>query len=326
MLAKNLIAVGLALVVSACVSQSPKQPIRPQVSLDSSVADHAAWAGYALALVAYGDGRYSFESELKARDSMIQIWVELKEQGKARSNDAYMEDLIQVRGAGYLREYVWTFHRTPAWGESPAGLKLDEFWHWRADHLRGHRPQTHAKLEIPKPEKRLSAWSYDRKKDTYTHYYSGYCFPRKLGPFERGELHNYDEGVERDVSVAYNAGHTLILTAYVYPLGSTASESTESLDTEFKRRKGEVQMAHPGALVLSENQRSLSVQGKTLPGVEALFELSDDSSGHRELLHSRLILAADGEHFFKVRLTYPEPADEYAADALEKFFRDFYAP
>jgi hypothetical protein len=203
---------------------------------------------------------------------------------------------------------------------------LDEFWGWRADHLRGHRPQTHAKLELPKPEKRLSAWSYDQKKDTYTHYYSGYCFPRKLGPFERGELHNYDEGMERDVSVAYNARRTLILTAYVYPLGSPASESTESLDAEFKRRKGEVQMAHPGTAVLSEKQRPLSVQGKTLPGVEAQFEYSDADSGNHEVLHSVLILAADGEHFFKVRLTYPEPADEYAADALEKFFQDFHAP
>jgi hypothetical protein len=121
MLAKNLISLGLAVGLVSCAGTkpSPGESKKPAVLLDADVAGQTAWVAYAMALGAYEDGRDSFETELKARDSMIQVWVELKQQGKESATDPYLEEMIGVRDAGYLREYVWTFHRRPVWGALP---------------------------------------------------------------------------------------------------------------------------------------------------------------------------------------------------------------
>jgi hypothetical protein len=257
---------------------------------------------------------------------MTRIWARLKED--KHYQDTYLDELVVVNAAGYLREYVWVFFRTPAWGAPPDGLKLKEFFDWRLTHLRGHKPQTLAAVKLAKPEKPVSAWSYDAKTATYRHYYSGYSFPRKVGPFERGELRVYDAN-ERDVSVGYTARGPLVLTAYVYPLGSPDSEATESLEVEYHRRIKELSLYHPGANLLSERRGEISIQGRTLSGMEAIFAFANDGSpqfGPHDVLHSRLVLCVDGEVFFKVRMTYPDAAADYAAQALEEFLREFHGP
>jgi len=299
----------------------------PVLVIDGSVSQDAmpAWIGYGGSLISSikdGHKHDCFDTELKAHEFMADFWLKVKEE---KHTDTYIEELVKVRNASYLREYVWTFFRTPAWGAPPDGLKIVEFWNWRADRLRGHRPQTLVAIKLPKPEKPVSAWSRDRKTDTWTHYYSGYCFPKKSGPFERAEFHNFD-AAERDVNVAYNSRGVIALTAYVYPLGSSVSESADTLGAEFKRRQEEIKMMHPGAFLTSEGQRTLTIQRKTLAGVQVLFEMTDDARGSRERLHSRLLLCVDGDNFFKVGMTYPQAIEESAAEALELFLRDFHAP
>jgi len=315
------------LVLIAVSVEAASKKAEPELLIDKSVAQDAmpAWIGYGASLatsIKDGHRRDCFETEFKAREFMIDLWLRLK---KEKETDPYIEDLVKVRDAGFLREYVWTFFRTPAWSAPPAGLKLADFRNWRADHLHGHKPQTLAAVKLPNPEKPVSAWTRDPRTDTYTHYYSGYCFPRKAGPFERAELHNFD-AAERDVSVAYDSRQPFALTAYVDPLGSPASEATDSLNAEFKRRKEELQKWHRGALPISEGQLALAIQGKTLAGVEVVFELTDKFRGERQSLHSRLVLGVDGDNFFKVRLTYLQVDEDQATQVLDAFFRDFHAP
>ena len=315
------------MVLTAVSIEAVSKKAEPVLVIDRSVTQDAmsAWIGYGGSLISSiedGHKRDCFDTELKAREFMVDFWLKVKEE---KHTDTYIEELVKVRDASYLREYVWTFFRTPAWGAPPDGLKLVEFWNWRADHLRGHRPQTLAAIKLPKPEKPVSAWSRDRKTDTWTHHYSGYCFPKKAGPFERAELHSFDTA-ERDVAIAYNSRRVIALTAYVYPLDSSVSESADTLDAEFRLRQVEIKMMHPGALLISEGQGTLTIQGKTLAGVEAVFEMTDDARGSRERLHSRLSLCIDGDNFFKVRMTYPQAIEESAAEARELFLRDFHAP
>jgi hypothetical protein len=69
-------------------------------------------------------------ASLKGKDSMI--------------FDPYLDQLLAVKEAGFLAEYVWFYLRVPDWAEKPDGLKLDEFSQWQRLNLGAHKPQTRA--------------------------------------------------------------------------------------------------------------------------------------------------------------------------------------
>lgn len=87
------------------------------------------------------------EAEVHAREAQVKIWREI---GAAKPLPAlpYMEQMLKVVDAGYMREYVWAYHRRPSWGEVPAGLRQAAFALWAAEHLRGHVPQTQAMVSV----------------------------------------------------------------------------------------------------------------------------------------------------------------------------------
>ena len=152
--------------LSAGGSGSERGGPRPSVSIvvDPSVKGlesgvSAAWLGYGIARAKWvGENvlrgqsgsvtyRRSFEEELYGRESLAKIWEELKakDQGLA---DKYLDELLAVSNAGFLREYVWLYFWSGAWKTPPDGLRMADFEKWRAENLRGHRPQTFADIRI----------------------------------------------------------------------------------------------------------------------------------------------------------------------------------
>ena len=85
--------------------------------------------------------RYSFAEEVAARDGCARIWLEMK--AKDSRVNRYLDDLVTVHQAGFLREYTWTYFRDGSWSE-PEGLRLAQFDQWRQVNLRGHELETKA--------------------------------------------------------------------------------------------------------------------------------------------------------------------------------------
>ena len=90
--------------------------------------------------------RYTFSEELEARESMLELWKELKQKNKGLS-DEYLDSLVKVEKAGFLPEYVWYYFNSGEWIEKPNGLKINQFNSWRTRNLAGHKPQTLANAE-----------------------------------------------------------------------------------------------------------------------------------------------------------------------------------
>jgi hypothetical protein len=121
--------------------------------------ERPAWVGYGTALANWAH-RHSvaataplgmwlptLEAEVHAREALVKAW---REMGSARPLPAlpYMEQLLKVVDAGYLREYIWAHHRRPSWGEMPAGLRQAAYAAWAAENIRGHVPQTQATVSV----------------------------------------------------------------------------------------------------------------------------------------------------------------------------------
>ena len=80
---------------------------------------------------------------------MAQIWKELKEKDQGRK-DRYLDELIPVHEANFMREYVWTYLKQQSWSRQPKDLRLKAFSAWQRLHLPGHKPETHGNIRITK--------------------------------------------------------------------------------------------------------------------------------------------------------------------------------
>ena len=82
----------------------------------------------------------SYGCELTARRHLVDTWAEQRAE-HPDATDPYLDDLLRVREAGYLDEYVVHFFGRPHW-QVPAEVRVDSFRRWRRDELRGHKPRT----------------------------------------------------------------------------------------------------------------------------------------------------------------------------------------
>ncbi|MDH3351773.1 MAG: hypothetical protein OEM60_02425 [Gammaproteobacteria bacterium] len=82
----------------------------------------------------------SYGCEFTARTVLVDAWAEQRAQDPDIS-DAYLDELLAVREAGYLDEYTAYYFRRNNW-QVPEEVDVDEFTEWRRRHLRRHRPQT----------------------------------------------------------------------------------------------------------------------------------------------------------------------------------------
>lgn len=81
----------------------------------------------------------SFECELLGREHLVETWLEQRAEGSA--NDAYLDELAEVREASFLPEYVAHYLGRRGW-QLPPDLDRAGFDAWREVRLRRHRPQT----------------------------------------------------------------------------------------------------------------------------------------------------------------------------------------
>ena len=122
-------------------------------------AEGAIWLAYALGLANWATSSGAldaapvgplvptFDGELAARSLLITIWRE-SQASKAAKPSAYMDALLRVQDAGFLREYVWTVHWRSSWKDQPADLRLAAFYAWQRSALAGHQPQTRSQVRV----------------------------------------------------------------------------------------------------------------------------------------------------------------------------------
>ena len=160
---KVALLVILCVLLAAPAAFAENDQIRYTLVIDPTLPDDigAAWLGYLMERQIYirehpdqykltpGIVIPTFDEEVGARQTMAQIWKELREKDQSR-RDRYLDELVPVHEADFMREYVWTYLRQQSWTKQPKDLRLKEFSQWRPLHLPGHQPETHGKIRITK--------------------------------------------------------------------------------------------------------------------------------------------------------------------------------
>ena len=172
-LARAAFALCLSVALAACAAEKPPPPsaAAPHFGPDGKEAklvvnwdqsslpqrDWAPWLAYLLGRIEYrskkniaetyyGPQPAGFEEEVWARDTATQVYVELRK--KERDLDVpYFDDLVRVRAAGFLREYVWIYLNRSGWSD-PGGLRIKEFEAWQRVNLAGHRAVTYGGISL----------------------------------------------------------------------------------------------------------------------------------------------------------------------------------
>jgi hypothetical protein len=82
----------------------------------------------------------SYGCEFTARSHLLDTWEEQRAEHVA-ATDPYLDDLLRVREAGYLDEYIVHYFGRRHW-QVPTEIRDDDFQRWRQSNLRRHRPRT----------------------------------------------------------------------------------------------------------------------------------------------------------------------------------------
>jgi hypothetical protein len=167
----------------------------------------------------------------------------------------------------------------------------------------------------------------------YVHSASKIKFPEDVAGFRRGAVTRYDaDGL--DVSGAYNlvtSSHRVAATVYVYPspsltsIGSppevVARARAHLADSEFERRKQEIQHAHPGAVMVEQRDISRAESGKQYAGKLAVFEFDDAFGDSKVPVRSRLYLFCYVGGYWTVKYRFTHPKSENADREIEEFIQ-----
>ena len=82
----------------------------------------------------------SYGCEFTARSLLLDTWEEQRAE-HISATDPYLDDLLRVREAGYLDEYVVHYFGRRHW-QVPGEIRVNEFQRWRRSNLRRHQPHT----------------------------------------------------------------------------------------------------------------------------------------------------------------------------------------
>ena len=118
------------------------------VTLDPSLLDGSreeiitsAWLAYGLARIGWikenvpvedlknDTYHLTFEEEFYGREKLAQIWEEFKEKNP-QLKDRYLDTLLKIFKANFLKEYVWIFFKDESWKKPSEELQLSEFVKW----------------------------------------------------------------------------------------------------------------------------------------------------------------------------------------------------
>lgn len=78
--------------------------------------------------------------EFTARSHLVDTWVEQRAENP-RAADPYLDELLEIRDAGFLDEYTVRYFGRSHW-QVPAEVDVPAFRRWERRHLGNHRPQT----------------------------------------------------------------------------------------------------------------------------------------------------------------------------------------
>lgn len=92
----------------------------------------------------------TYGCEFSSRQLLLDSW-DLKRADDPAVRHAYLDQLVAVRDAGHLDEYVVHYFGARHW-QVPAEVDVDAFLNWKRVHLRGHRPETRL----------IGSWNYAR--------------------------------------------------------------------------------------------------------------------------------------------------------------------
>jgi len=167
-ISKNWLIVTLAIsttLAGAGITTSGDEKVNITVTLDEAALKGkpesvtGAWMGYGIARANWlsenvlgkpgvqASYRRCFEEELTGRESLAKIWSEMKH-SDPKLKDEYLDQVIMIRGAGFLGEYVWSYLGSTDWQQPPEQLRLDAFDKWKVANLAGHKAQTFANVKI----------------------------------------------------------------------------------------------------------------------------------------------------------------------------------
>jgi tetratricopeptide (TPR) repeat protein len=123
------------------------------VSADVGAPDVlAAWSVYGLALAAEADktGGDDFATEVTARGLLVDTWKETR--ASKHLTDAYLDLLVGVGDAGFMREYVLAYLARPGWtltGDDLSRLAVDKWSSWVGTRLpKDHRAITPVTVHV----------------------------------------------------------------------------------------------------------------------------------------------------------------------------------
>jgi tetratricopeptide (TPR) repeat protein len=115
----------------------------------------ALWSAYGVSLADAAEkiGRADYTGEVSARALLADRWKELRaEKQLEKMHDPYLDQLAEVRDAGFIGEYVLAFLAHPGWtvsGDELARLNAAAFRTWEAGHLpKDHRAVTGATVRL----------------------------------------------------------------------------------------------------------------------------------------------------------------------------------
>jgi hypothetical protein len=112
-----------------------------------------AWLAYGIAKLALlekagAPSITDFDSEVEARTMMLVVWADIR--AKDGGKDAYLDLLLTIQQAGFLKEYVVAALATPGWtisGKELASLRVADYLAWAEDHMPNHDVPTMVKVE-----------------------------------------------------------------------------------------------------------------------------------------------------------------------------------
>jgi hypothetical protein len=153
-----LIGLAAAWLAAPARAQAPRKTVSVEIDRFDDAQEGAVWLAYGVSLAHWatqsgavenapvGVLEPSFDGELSARRALIAIWREILQ--KEPRTMAYMDALMRIEAAGFLREYVWTVHWRGSWKQPPAGLRIADFYAWHRRELAGHEARTGARVRV----------------------------------------------------------------------------------------------------------------------------------------------------------------------------------
>ena len=314
------------LLLSACASnpsdrsaqQQQKKP-RIEINLGENFKNYnkqesKAWLAEALAKLSCADHYpiLSFENEYCATNTALRIWADVKKEEFAESST--LDDMLAVKRAGFLREYLWVYLRREYWFK-PDDLLLDKFDKWRARHLKSHIPNTQIDVEARTAQPPINPHF---EKSSFN---SGY--PEHIGKFEyqsEGRYFPTQYGKSVRYQIGSEIGNLNHADIYIYDIPpkqrvSDRKKLTLSISSQVKAEI--IHVAESGGY---QNFRTLQEGSIELPGENTMCSKGVYGVSINNLPHfSTLYLCLYKNKVFKIRISYPN--NQHYANS--NHFQDF---